>query len=301
MNYSQIKKKSILLGVFLKNTVGNFYKICYLSVVDLIKNNGIEHSGYIAFLIIFSLFPIVIFFTFILGLLGETPMGLNFAELFMNSVPNDVAQTLYPRILEIMSAPPVGVISLAFIGIVWTASSSVEGLRTILNRIHRVNKTPTYIFGRILSILHFFLITFTIITGIFSLIILPKIIQKINTIIFGNTYEISFLWNSIRVVSVFSLLFIMICLLYYLIPNKKISFKSIIPGSIITVIGWYYAAKIFTLYLKNFNQFNIIYGSLGGIIISLIFFYIISMIFIFGAEFNYFIKQKQDKKYKHVF
>ena len=82
-------------------------------------------------------------------------------------------------------------------------------------------------------------------------------------------------------------LFCAVAYIYYTIPNIKQSFIAIAPGALIVVFLWLVAAKMFTIYLSNFNQVNLIYGSLGGIIAALVFFYICNIIFIFGAELNY--------------
>jgi membrane protein len=62
---------------------------------------------------------------------------------------------------------------------------------------------------------------------------------------------------------------------------------SVVPGAVLVVLLWIGAAYLLTSYLSHFEQVNLIYGSLGGIIATLVLFYICNMIFIFGAEFNY--------------
>lgn len=279
----KIKKLPKTLLIFSKH----FYHAFYEAIFDFMRNDGLEHSGYIAFLIMLSFFPFIIFLTFIIGIIGQTTLGLQFTNLFLNSVPTDMANTIRPIIQEITGNPSPSILSLAFLSIIWTASSFVEGLRTILNKIYRVKNKPAYIFRRVLSILEFFMITFVIISVIFGLIIGPSVVQKINSIMKTNSQDASILWGQIRGFITYLILFFMISLIYYIIPNKKQKMEFIFPGAFITLIGWIISGKLFTLYLKNFNQFNVIYGSLGGVIISLLFFYIISAVLVYGAEFNY--------------
>ena len=78
-----------------------------------------------------------------------------------------------------------------------------------------------------------------------------------------------------------------------MIPNVKIKFINIIPGSILCVILWITSGYLLSKYIKHYNQLNIVYGSLGSIIITMIFFYIINIIFIYGAEFNYLFSKKK--------
>jgi len=284
----KLNKPFKILWNFIKHLCEIFLK----SVVDFIENDGFEHAGYIAFLSMLALFPFVIFFTFILGLIGQTAMGLHLTNTILGSFPKDIGNTISPIIKQITTDPSFGILSLAFLSIIWTASSFVEGLRTILNKIYRVQERPRYIFRRFLSILEFFFITSVIISTIFGFIIIPQIVRKINEILAGNDNNVVILWIKIRGVITYLILFLMISLIYYLIPNKKQKMEFIFPGALITLIGWIISGKLFVVYLKHFNQFNIIYGSLGGVIISLIFFYISSAIFIYGAEFNYYFGER---------
>ena len=84
-----------------------------------------------------------------------------------------------------------------------------------------------------------------------------------------------------------ALLFCLVALAYYTLPNIKQTLAAIIPGALVTVLLWTLAVRGLRLYLLTFDQVNLIYGSLAGIIAALLFFYIINVIFIFGAEFNY--------------
>jgi membrane protein len=283
-----MKKISKKFGNFIKNLSIVFYK----SSLNFIENNGIEQAGYIAYLIMLSLFPFVIFLTFILGLIGQTTIGLHFTNLILNSMPQDMGNTMVPIMNEITKNPSPSILSLAFLSIIWTASSFVEGLRTILNQIYKVKNKPTYILRRILSIIEFGFITLTMITAVFGFIIIPQLLQKLNALLAGNGYHGTILWTNVRGFITYMILFFMISLIYYMIPNKKQKIEFIFPGALVTLIGWIISGKLFTIYLKNFNQFNLIYGSLGGVIISLIFFYIISAILIYGAEFNYYFGEK---------
>ncbi|MBY0355956.1 MAG: YihY/virulence factor BrkB family protein, partial [Rickettsiales bacterium] len=65
---------------------------------------------------------------------------------------------------------------------------------------------------------------------------------------------------------------------------------SVVPGAFITMLLWLGAASLLTSYLENFDQVNLIYGSLGSFIATLLFFYLMNIIFIFGAEINYELK-----------
>jgi membrane protein len=90
-----------------------------------------------------------------------------------------------------------------------------------------------------------------------------------------------------RHLAIFTLLSLATSLLYYALPNAKQKITQTVPGSVLAVFCWIFLEKVIGVYLNNFHQFNLVYGSLAGVIISLMFFYLISLVFILGAEFNY--------------
>lgn len=262
-------------------------KILRMAVVDTVRQDGIEHSGYLAFLLLLSFFPFLIFIFSLIGLFGATEVGVEIIQSILQSTPTEVSHGLKPYIDEIISGPPHSLLTIAIIGVIWTASSSVEGCRTILNRAYRINFPPPYLLRRLFSIGEFFVITFLIVVGILIFVILPNFLEKnnFNISLIASYFNHDFYY--IRQTLFFVILTIATALLYFALPNAKQKFTQTVPGSILTVALWIVVEHVFSLYLENFHQVNFVYGSLAGIIISLLFFYFISIIFVLGAEFNY--------------
>jgi membrane protein len=261
-------------------------KILRTAIIDTVRQDGIEHAGYLAFLSILSLFPFLIFLISIIGFFGASEIGAQFVQTILASAPKEVVGALAPRINEIISGPPQSFLTIAIIGVIWTASSSVEGCRTILNRAYRVALPPPYLWRRFISILEFMIIIFTIVIGIMIFIFAPIILKEAE-VNFHFKFHIDYDFFYLRHLAIFTILACATSLLYYALPNAKQKITQTVPGSILTVLLWVALEKLFALFLENFHQFNFVYGSLAGVIISLMFFYLISLVFILGAEFNY--------------
>lgn len=259
-------------------------RIFRIATIDTIRHDGIEHAGYLAFLSILSLFPSLIFLISIIGLFGESEAGIGVINKILSSAPAEISLALAPRINEITSGPEQSLITIAIIGVIWTASSSVEGCRTILNRAYRVAFPPPYIFRRLISFIEFFVIISAIVSGIFIFVVAPNILKKFNL---DELQNIDFDIFYLRQIAVFFLLTCTTSLLYYAIPNAKQKITQTVPGSILAVAMWIIFVHLFEIYLNTFHQVSFVYGSLAGIIASLMLFYLISLVFIFGAEFNY--------------
>ncbi|MBU6339642.1 MAG: YihY/virulence factor BrkB family protein [Rickettsiales bacterium] len=262
------------------------FKILRVAIIDTVKQDGIEHGGYLAFLTLLSFFPFLIFIFTIIGLFGASETGVKLIYSIISTAPKEVVEALTPRFQEIVSGPPQSFLTIAIIGVIWTASSLVEGYRTILNRAYRVHFPPPYVWRRLISFVEFFVIIFIIVIGIIIFIVVPIILKTIE-VKFSTNFKIDYDFFYIRHIAIFTILTCTISMLYYALPNVKQKISKTIPGSILAVLLWFVLVKLFALYLANFHQFNFVYGSLAGIIISLMFFYLISLVFILGAEFNY--------------
>lgn len=262
------------------------------AAVNTVNHDGIEHAGYLAFLLLLSLFPFLVLLVAFAGFMGEGNAGTAFVQFVFSQLPPHMVEALSPRVNEIVSGPPTGLLSLAIVGATWTASSAVEGYRTVLNRAYHVGTPPAYILRRMLSILQLLVFTFFVLMAMIVVIFTPIVLDRIESFIgikFITKDTIN--WgNTITLVSI-AIMLGMVCNLYYVLPNVKQTLLSVLPGAILTVCLWIVSAQTLTMYLSEFEQVSLIYGSLGGIIAALLFFYVINVIFIYGAEFNYLLKK----------
>lgn len=263
-----------------------FFKCLLNAIVRTVEHDGVEHAGYMSFMVLFSLFPFLVFFLVLTSVLGASELGQNFMTILVDSLPDSTTIAIKKRIFEIMQVPPQSLMTLAILGSIWTASSFVEGLRTILNRVYHISSPPPYLWRRLTSIIQFFIISMIIYFIMFLLVIVPIGLNKIPAIynITHGYREVLTFW---RFVLIFSSLFLTVSLLYYVIPNVKLKFTEVIPGAFLTVLLWIIAGHLLSSYIIYYNQLSVVYGSLGSIIITLLFFYIINMLFIYGAVFNY--------------
>lgn len=278
----------------------NFFKaitdnLFIKSFRKLIKDDGFEHAGYIAFLNIFAVIPLFMILISALSLLYETKSGIEIIKNIISLLPDYALSIVMPQIDSIFIRPSTNLLSFVFLGTIWTTSSSLEGMRTIFNKVYKVKDPPFFLITRLISILQFFFLIFCTTVLISVFVVLPKVLSHIESVVkftlptFGHEY--------LNHIFIFIVLTAVINVTYYFLINKKILFIETLPGSLLTVCLWYLSINMFTYYLSNLADFNIVYGSLAGVIITLLFFYIINIILIYGAEVNYIFK----KSHPHAF
>jgi membrane protein len=77
-----------------------------------------------------------------------------------------------------------------------------------------------------------------------------------------------------------------LALIYYLLPDVKLPFRLITPGSVVAVLIWLAASFGFSVYVTNFGSYEITYGALGGVIVLLLWMWISAQAILLGAEIN---------------
>jgi membrane protein len=149
-----------------------------------------------------------------------------------------------------------------------------------------------------MSILQFILITGIILVITFVIKFLPLVSNySISLVKMLKISQYEYIKNILNIVIIidqnisefisFTVMFLFLSYIYYLIPNKKQRFIHTFVGTFNTMILWWLSTNAFQYYIVVFPQINLVYGSIAGIIIALLYFYICSVIFIYGAELNY--------------
>ena len=260
------------------------YDVCTiinLSCSRLVNNYGIEHAGYMTFILLLCLYPALVIFLCITYALNISYIGKYLVQLLYSYLNTDATITMQDSLKDLLKIPQQNLMTIFLLCYAWTASSFIEGIRTILNKIYEVNTPPKYLFRRMLSLLQFMLILFAIFCLILTIFLIPKTNYKIQNFLLYTNVERT------KNIALFIVLFAIASYFYSMIPNIKIKFTNIIPGSILTTFLWVISGKFFFRYYIYYSKASIIYGSLGNIILTLLFFYIMNIIFIYGAEFNY--------------
>jgi len=268
----------------LKHTILLFYR----AGDNLVDNYGLEVAGYLTFLALLALFPYLVLMVSAAGLIGQGESGRELIAILLQNLPRDAVTTLRPRIEEIISGPPQNLLTFAILGAIWTSSSAVEAVRGVLNRAYQVRKPLNYYLRRLMSIAQIFILTFILLVVMLVFVIAPIAILNIQ-LYTGLAIPpiISTFFTSYFKYIAIGVLFSVIAILYYVLPNIKQSFLAVAPGAALVVLLWVGAASLVSFYVNDMSNVSLIYGSLSGFIATLIFFYVMNVIFIYGAEFNH--------------
>jgi membrane protein len=248
-------------------------------------DDGLVLAGYIAFTAFLSLFPFLIFLAALAGFLGDRETADSFIEAMFEFMPDDVAETLAPAVGEVIGARQGGLLTFGILATLWFASNGFEALRTGLNRAYGVSEQRSMWWLRLQSIA--FVISGGVIILFLSLVVvLGPLVWKILGPTVHQMLETELVFGTARYAFAAVMLFGALLLLHRWLPNTRQSFARILPGVAVTTVLWLLGAGLFAWYVGHLTDYSVYYGSLGGVAITLMFFYSSAVIFIFGAEFN---------------
>lgn len=250
-----------------------------------IADEGLVLAGHLSFIGLLSLFPFLIFLLALAGFFGQTETGTEVVALLLENLPESVSGTLEGPIIEVMQETRGGLLTVGILAAVWTASTALEGIRKALNRAFGVAAPHRYWRRRLESVVIVIVASAVIVAGMSGLV-LGEVLWEDLRELFALPALGKPLWTLLRYGASASLLFCAVAALYWILPARRLKVGWIVPGAILVLGLWLLAGSLFSLYLEHFDSYALTYGSLGGVVIALVFFYILGAIFIFGAEVN---------------
>jgi membrane protein len=251
----------------------------------LIDDGGLTLAGHIAFMTLFSMFPFLIFLTTLAGELGQTEAARDFILMALNALPDEVAQAIRPAIEEVTSTRRTGLMTVSILASIWAVSSGIEALREAVNRAYGLEDPRSILFCRLQSLLFTIIFSFSLIVVMILFVIGPVVWSYVAPLI-EEPWRWGWVYEALRYFVTISLLYLVVAMIYRWLPNRHLPAREILPGAAVTVVLWLVLASLFSFYLRNLGRFSVTYGSLGGIVLTLMFFYLSALIFIYGAEIN---------------
>jgi membrane protein len=247
--------------------------------------NGFEIAGYIAFTVMLSLFPFMIFLVSVAGFFGDTRSGQDFLNTISLFAPPAVMTTLQPAIDEVIKNRSGSLLTIGLLLSLYSASSAVAALRLALDLAYGVEEHRSYLWRKIQDFIIVVVGSIIVMLSSVAIIAGPWILKLIDRFTFIDTTDEDLIHLG-RYAFTLLLLAALVVVLHVVLPNSRLRIRQILPGALATTVMWIAAASILTLYFGKFANYDATYGSLGGVVITLMFFYISAIIFIFGGEVN---------------
>jgi membrane protein len=255
------------------------------TVNDLVQNHILSFAAALSYYFVLAFFPALIALS---ALVAYLPVPNLFETIIgtMARVAPPESMGLIRRIVADVISPSRGaLLSFGLIGVLWTCSSGFSAIIEALNVAYDVPETRPWWKTRLLAIELTFVIG-TLVTFAFAFMIVGPRFGEFLAARLGLSWAFAVVWPVLRYVLAVSFIVVAVEWLYYLAPNLKQSFLSLMPGAILAVIGWILLSDALSLYFRTFAHLNKTYGVLGGGVALLTWLYWSGFLILLGAELN---------------
>lgn len=261
--------------------------------VDLFKRTGAEMmaddvmqmAAALAYNFFLALFPALLFLVSIVGFIPIHDLMTTITNTLARVAPGEVIAIVQDQLVRIAHSNTGGLLTIGFIGTLWSASSGVATLIDTLNQCYDIQEGRPWWKVRVVAI------GLTVALGVFLILsfvlvlVGPTLAERIaNWFYLGPAF--TWTWKIVQWPVVFALVATAIAMVYYFAPDAEQNWVWLTPGSLLATVLWVLISLGFKLYVAKFGSYNATYGTIGGVIVLMLWFYVSSLAFLLGAELN---------------
>ena len=249
-------------------------------------------SAALTYYLLFALFPLLIFLNNLIGLLSYDLDAL-LAEL-VTVIPRDVVDLLgqYLRYISLVSSRTLLWFSAVFT--IYFPYRAASALFLSVRKAYGAGVPTNFLRYQLRALLFTLLLIVSIFFALFASTIGDRVLDFVSGYVYLNDTFIR-LWSWARFVFVGALMFVVISLLYALALDGHPAKRNILPGVLAAMAAWVVLSMFYSLYVERAARYSIIYGSIGTIIVLLLWLYLSAATLIMGAEFNSVLNLKKSE------
>jgi membrane protein len=256
--------------------------------LELYEGDLFTRAAALSYYFLLALFPLLLFLTSMLGYFAEagTELRTNMLRYIGSVAPRSASQLVRATVEEITEGATGGKLSFGLVAALWFASFGMGAIGDTLNSAYGVREKRPFWKLRLISL------GLTTALAVLTIAALALVLYggQIGDVLakrydLGDAFEA--VWNVVQWPIVLAFVLLAFALIYYYAPDlKHQKWYWITPGSLAGVALWLFVSFCFRLYLNFFDRYSVTYGSLGAVIILLLWFYLTGAAILVGGKVN---------------
>lgn len=255
------------------------------TLTDTLEDDCAGLAAQLAFYFFLSVFPALLFVVSLLGYVPvETRLAAAIGELEV-LFPPEILRFLRDQIDEALAGGHGGLLTVGIVGAIWSSSAAVTAIITALNRAYDIDEWRPWWKRRLIAIaLTIALALFVVVAFVFVVGGADLAAWVADRLGFGEVLARG--WTIVQWTIAILLVVIAVDLVYYIAPNAESPFVWVTPGALLATALWLVASVGFKMYVQNFSNYTAVHGTIGGVIVLLLWFYLSGFALLVGAELN---------------
>jgi membrane protein len=267
-----------------------FFKKDFLKKVydEAMAEDVVSNAAQVAFYFIFALFPLLLFLLSLFGLVLESAEEFR-QELFVylrEIIPASAITLIEQTLSEVAQGSSGGKLTFGLLLALWSASAGIDSLRIVLNDVYDVKETRSWWKYKLTCLLVTIALAIIIIIVVVAVFYGSHILTTALTAA-GLGGAAPFITSALSFILILAAMLLAFACLYAFVPNHEtFAFRWITPGAVAAVVLWLVFSFGFRIYLAYFDSYAKTYGSLGAIIILLLWLYLTALVILIGGVIN---------------
>ena len=255
---------------------------------DINKDDIFGRAAQLSYYFLLALFPLLLFLTSVIGAVLGSGTGLRHSlfNYLAKVLPSSASELVSTTMLEVSTSSGGGKISFGILAALWAASAGMGAISESLNVAYHVKETRPWWKQRVTAVGLTVVLSILIIAALVIVLAGGRIADYLALSYgFGAAFVVA--WKIIQWPIVLAFLLIGFASIYYWAPDlRDQDWRWVTPGSVLAVILWLLVSFAFRVYLHYFNSYSKTYGSLGAVIILMLWFYFTGLAILIGGEVN---------------
>lgn len=259
--------------------------------VTAYENNCFGLAKGVAYSALLAFFPFLTTLTAILVQANAMSVSRIISSLVFEVVPPGTEEIVLYNFTE-RGQRPVSLLIGATLLALWAASGVMASLMQGFQAAYRIEKGRPFLKQRMMAILLVIFVALPIVAAS-SLVVFGARTERVAFTSIGLLEEeqqlrgwVSLLGQLLRYIVALGAIVFSTALLYYIGPSRRNRLRRVLPGATVATALWWAATTIFGWYVRNIANYNVLYGSIGAVVALLVWMYILSVIALYGCEFN---------------
>ena len=252
------------------------------------KDEVTTRAAALAYYLVFSIFPLLILFSLIIGSLHIDTATMDI--LLARVLPKDMIDMLKGYLDYVTRTFDMKLLMFALVFSIYFPWRFIRSLMDGIRISYRQESEESFIRRTLKQILCTLLIPLTLAASLILFILGHNVITFLVSLLPPQTLRLSdfllTLWQYGRFLIAAAIMSIALIILYRCSIPTRVPFKTLLPGIVFSIIAWVISSIAFSFYVENFGDYSVIYGTLGAFVILLLWLYLTGLIFLAGSEIN---------------
>ena len=263
----------------------SWFEVLRRTIVEIKDDNCLGLAAQLAFYGILALFPALLFLVALLGYLPVEGVMPELLRALSRVAPRELIVLVQGQLDQVIQGGYAGLLTVGILGAIWSSSAAMVAIIDALNRAYDVTEWRPWWKRRLMAVaLTLALAAFIIIA--FVLVLVGPTAARWVAAWVGLAPVVGEIWAIARFPVMIFCAVLGVDLVYHFAPNRRIRWAWITPGALLATGLWIAASFGFKLYVTHMTDYSATHGTIGGAIVTMLWFYVSGLTILIGAELN---------------